>query len=257
MARDRSSIPGRGRPLGFDRGTATVAATAAFWKHGYEAASISILEEATGLSRSSITNTFGTKHELMLTCLDYYLDLVERELVNPLRDVAIDGVVALHQFFDRLETLKHTDPGRYGCLVVNSVTDFGDTRPDVSERIVRYQQMLQDGFCAALERARDARQLVPSIPSDAADVLVAITVAVNVAARSDHTGHAASRTTSAAHHLIISFQRRSVRQRGGTAAQPGADPPLASGDEAAETLPLTGRHLGASLPARRSGRQRG
>lgn len=202
-----SSTPARGRPLGFDRRHAIAAATAAFWEHGYEATSISMLESATGLARSSLTNTFRTKHDLMLTCLDYYLSLVEQELVTPLHNTATDGVLALHQFFDRLDTLKHSDPGRHGCLVVNSIIDFADTKPDINQRIVRYQQLLHDGFYAALGRARHASQLVPTTPSDAANVLVALAIAINIAARADHAGDAASRTTAAAHHLITSWQR--------------------------------------------------
>ncbi len=49
------------RTQGFDRDVVVRAARTLFWRAGFEGASVPALEEATGLSRSSIYNTFGSK----------------------------------------------------------------------------------------------------------------------------------------------------------------------------------------------------
>ena len=43
-----------GRPKGYDRDDVVVAARDLFWERGYEATSISDLEQRTGLNRSSL-----------------------------------------------------------------------------------------------------------------------------------------------------------------------------------------------------------
>ena len=43
-----------------------------FWEQGYEATSAQDLVDHTGLSRSSLYNTFGSKQELYLRALDHY-----------------------------------------------------------------------------------------------------------------------------------------------------------------------------------------
>lgn len=58
-----------GRPQTFNANNAARTARDVFWTHGYEGASLQELEHATGLNKSSIYNTFGSKKDcLMLQC---------------------------------------------------------------------------------------------------------------------------------------------------------------------------------------------
>ena len=205
-----SPVSARGRPLGFDRETALKAATASFWQHGYEATLISTLESATGLARSSITNTFGTKHDLLLACLDSYLDILDETLLRPLHSPDIEGAGALLGFFSSLESLKFTEPGSHGCLMVNTATELSGRDPDIAPRTNRYLQLLRDGFDAALGRAR-ADGALGRAPDDAAHVLVALAITVNFVARADHGISEASRTTAAAQSLIESWRTADAR----------------------------------------------
>ncbi|CAM5616019.1 TetR/AcrR family transcriptional regulator OS=Streptomyces alboniger OX=132473 GN=CP975_28210 PE=4 SV=1 [Streptomyces alboniger] len=62
------------RPRTFDEERALDAAMHAFWVKGYEATSTQDLCEATGLGRSSIYNTFSSKHALFRRALARYMD---------------------------------------------------------------------------------------------------------------------------------------------------------------------------------------
>ncbi|MCU1404441.1 MAG: TetR family transcriptional regulator, partial [Glaciihabitans sp.] len=71
------------------------AARTVFWEHGYEGASLPDLETATGLSRSSIYNTFASKRGLFDAAVQSYLDEIIHPRLRPLQaeTVGADAVV--------------------------------------------------------------------------------------------------------------------------------------------------------------------
>lgn len=68
-----------GKPQ-YDEGAVIDAALDAFWRHGYAATSISVLTEATGLSRSSLYQRFQDKDGLFQIALATYTDRVLRRM---------------------------------------------------------------------------------------------------------------------------------------------------------------------------------
>ena len=62
----------RGRPLSFDRAVALEKAMHVFWERGYEAASISELTSAMGITAPSLYTAFGDKEHLFLEAIEFY-----------------------------------------------------------------------------------------------------------------------------------------------------------------------------------------
>jgi TetR/AcrR family transcriptional regulator, copper-responsive repressor len=62
----------RGRPLSFDRDAALENAMHVFWERGYEAASISDLTAAMGITPPSLYTAFGDKERLFLEAIERY-----------------------------------------------------------------------------------------------------------------------------------------------------------------------------------------
>ena len=62
----------RGRPLSFDRDTALEQAMHVFWQRGYEAASITELTTAMGITAPSLYTAFGDKERLFLEAIERY-----------------------------------------------------------------------------------------------------------------------------------------------------------------------------------------
>lgn len=62
-----------GRPLSFDRTQALDLAMDVFWRHGYDATSISVLTGEMGITAPSLYAAFGDKHHLYLEALDRYM----------------------------------------------------------------------------------------------------------------------------------------------------------------------------------------
>ena len=107
------------RTAAFDKQAAIKAARDVFWRDGYAETALPALEKATGLNRSSIYNTFGSKRGLFDAAVDNYLEEVVRPRLRPLLVDAVsptaltDYITGLGHAF---EALDHAS----GCLLVNA-----------------------------------------------------------------------------------------------------------------------------------------
>ena len=170
------------RTRAFDLGEVTARAMNAFWRCGYEATSIEDLVAATGLSRSSIYQAFGSKRGLFDAALNRYLDGIESKL-EPLQSSGggLDGII---QFFESWEPIAAAGAGSsMGCLVVNSVAELANTQPWMRDYGDAYQTRLRQAFIRALAVAADRREIRPESIERRAQLLTLVTLGLFVAAR--------------------------------------------------------------------------
>src|SRR5687767_3432568 len=135
-----STSPTGGRPLGFEPAQTLDRVVETFWVNGYEATTTVLLEEATGLSRSSLLNTFGPKEKLLLAAVDRYQAMTDNGLLDPMLNGS-RGLADLDRFFVALGVVKASAPGSSGCLVVN-LGALTDLTPGLRERVDRYYERL-------------------------------------------------------------------------------------------------------------------
>lgn len=110
------------RPRSFDEQYVLTAAMHAFRRTGYAHISVAELEAATGLGTSSLYAAFGDKAGLFRRALDHYVaSVVAPRLAAHAGSQA--GVDDLEHLFLSLFEPPYNDG--YGCLVVNSATEFG------------------------------------------------------------------------------------------------------------------------------------
>lgn len=158
------------RTVSFDRDAVVRAARTVFWQAGYDA-SVPALEQATGLGRSSIYNTFGSKRGLFDAAVQSYLDEVVRPRLQPLTQDAVppDAIVAYLTGL-RGAFLKVDSPAASnGCLLINAAGTPIAHDQHVAHTIAAYR----DEMRAALGRGVAAHR-----PDDSADVQRRISDAV-------------------------------------------------------------------------------
>lgn len=146
------------RPRQFDEAQVREAALAAFLEHGYEAASLSILEDTTGLGRRSLYNSFGDKRTLFLSSLEAFRDLASSTYLVPLEapDASPDTIGAV---LNRMAEDAATPLGRYGCLICNTAREPVAADPDVAKQIHAYFDRIKAGFTHALKQGQQAGRL--------------------------------------------------------------------------------------------------
>ncbi|UQA93352.1 TetR/AcrR family transcriptional regulator [Streptomyces halobius] len=139
------------RPRKFDEERAVDAAMEAFWAAGYEATSTQDLCEATGLGRSSIYNTFKSKHDLFERALARYMECKNAELTELLEGdlPARRKIRALLQRVIDDEFVRHAD-GR-GCLVVNTCVEVSAHDEPVAVALARDYGIRLEALRAVIE----------------------------------------------------------------------------------------------------------
>lgn len=176
-----ASQPSAGRPLAFLPDAALEAAMRLFWERGFEATSLQDLERRMGLGRSSFYNSFGSKRELFERVLAEYERRGERTFIA-LEDGRL-GLADAHAFFANLTERLSATPRRPGCLMVNSIVEFGGTDPHVAGSGRRYFGRVEAALMAALRRAAKRGEIPPAGLEARARLLLAIAIALNVQAR--------------------------------------------------------------------------
>lgn len=122
----------------------------AFWAKGYEATSVEDLVNATGINRASLYGTFGDKKQIFMRALDRYVTAGEVARADVEQG---EGSVrdALSGLFERL--IARARDGRHaGCLLTNSVAEFGSRDPDILDALRRSLAAMENGVDGLLRR---------------------------------------------------------------------------------------------------------
>lgn len=142
-----------GRPRQFDPSTAVNQAMELFWARGYEATSLQELLGATGLSRSSLYQTFGGKHDLFERCLERYRDIVVDGMRQRLED-APSGRTFIEDSLRSTLTEQRSPSGPRGCLVLNTANEFAHRDPLITARVRAGVDSFRDVFAEAVRRGQ-------------------------------------------------------------------------------------------------------
>lgn len=147
-----------GRPREFDIDRALEAATQQFWAVGYEATSLQDLLKSMGLSKSSLYQTFGNKHELFVRCLDHY----QQSMVDKL-NLQLNSSDSVKQFIANfLEGViaeAKNSSGRKGCLLVNTANELSQRDTDIAKAVTDGTGNVAKLFQQAIELGKQKKEI--------------------------------------------------------------------------------------------------
>ncbi|HZY67703.1 MAG TPA: helix-turn-helix domain-containing protein [Devosia sp.] len=137
------------RARAFDTDTVLWAAANLFRQRGYRNVTIPDLAEATGLVSGSIYNAFGDKAGLFRAALRHYVTgFVQPRLERHAGEGA--RLEDLEQLFLSVLEAPLDDGG--GCLVNNSIIEFGSADPLAREDLAGTLDLVREGIASVLQR---------------------------------------------------------------------------------------------------------
>ena len=192
------------RPREFDMDVAIAQIGDVFWDGGFEATSITDLEDATGLARARLYAAFGTKRDMLHRSIDNYLD---GPLEMVIRRVDGGGLDAISGWFQSIARLRREQPQRamIGCLVVNSLVELGDSDPEVNARGDRYRARVLRAFTSALEAAVKRGETTVDVEQNA-QVALMLLLGIFVAIKSGSNEETIASLADAASSVIDSWR---------------------------------------------------
>lgn len=107
----------------FDKEKVLEAASSVFQNNGYNGASIDELLTATGLSRSSLYDTFTDKHNLYIQSLEFYKNKNSAQIKN-INNNNNNGLEKIETLFNRAVSHLKNNPNDNGCLLVNAAAEM-------------------------------------------------------------------------------------------------------------------------------------
>ncbi|NQX12452.1 TetR/AcrR family transcriptional regulator [Microbacteriaceae bacterium VKM Ac-2855] len=135
----------------FEDAAVASAARDVFWRHGYVATSLAQLQAATGLSKSSLYESYGSKRGLFDRAIRDYLDTVIDPLLAPLEAEGA-GRAELTAYFAALARLFREAPhpiARRGCLLLNTAMELDDLDADAARAVADYRERIRTAFANA------------------------------------------------------------------------------------------------------------
>lgn len=147
----------RGRPRGFDRDAALVAAARTFWQRGYEGTSIADLTSAMTITPQSLYLAFRSKADLYREALDWYQAEIGGYAVDALRQP--DVVVAFDQLLQgAAEQFSRTDRPT-GCMICTAVLTCAAENDPVAGVVAGLRAEALAGFHARVRQGVEDGQL--------------------------------------------------------------------------------------------------
>ena len=172
-----------GRPKQFDDASVVRAARDLFWERGYASTSLADLQAATGLSRSSLYQAYGSKQGLFGRALASYCDDVIWPLVVPMeaegadRDEVVEYFLALAR---HLRDSPYTVAAR-GCMIANTASELNVLDEPTAKVVREFRDRVYRAFVRCLAPLADR---VDDIEQKA-DVLAAAQIGLMISARYD------------------------------------------------------------------------
>lgn len=147
------------RPREFDEGAVVDAVMRTFWRNGYAATSMNDLVAATGLSRSTIYNSFGGKKTLFALALKEYRRVTTGNVAKISRSSDVRG--SLRALLISIVDDELSDHEGFGCFAANSSLEISGRDPELSALVAQHFQRLESGLLRLLRHGQKTGEISP------------------------------------------------------------------------------------------------
>ncbi|MFW2387457.1 MAG: TetR/AcrR family transcriptional regulator [Polyangiales bacterium] len=172
----------RGRPRLFDEDAVLDELTELFWRKGYSQTSMADLVDASGVHKSSLYSTFGTKEELFAKILQRYL-AGRMDMMSALVEQAGPGIDGIHAFLEMLRGDLVSGTGQWGCLLVNSSSELSGTAPGFEGFGATFRKALRERLRALIRQAESEGAASDRVTEQRTDLFMTFMLGLNLTVR--------------------------------------------------------------------------
>ncbi len=147
----------------FNKEKVLEAASNIFRQKGYNGTSIDEILTATGLSRSSLYDSFHDKHNLYLQALEYYKNNQQNSF-EKLDEKPVNGLQKIEVLFKEVVNHLINNPNDNGCLMVNAAAEMSKQCFKTQQVICNNKDDVQNLLSTWLGDAEDKKVLTLSKP---------------------------------------------------------------------------------------------
>jgi TetR/AcrR family transcriptional regulator, transcriptional repressor for nem operon len=141
------------RTKDFDESEVLAKAIKLFWQKGYNGTSMQDLVDGLGISRSSIYDTFGDKHQLYLKALcTYRQNAIARR--DQILNASVPAKAAIRQLMNLTIDQMIRDKQHKGCFLVNSAVENAPHDKEINAIICQNDRELENAFSEVIKRGQ-------------------------------------------------------------------------------------------------------
>ncbi|MDT3429138.1 TetR/AcrR family transcriptional repressor of nem operon [Paenibacillus forsythiae] len=129
-----------------------------FGHYGFEGTSLQNLLDGLGIARQSLYDTYGTKRDLFISAVKYYVNEKSGAVISYLER---SGSVkqAFSDIFHEIAAVLKDDQRRKECFILYSAIDQVPHDPEIAAFFKHDMERLEQAFYDALVRAREQGEL--------------------------------------------------------------------------------------------------
>ena len=140
----------------FDKDKVLETAAHIFQQKGYNGTSIDDVLTATGLSRSSLYDSFHDKHNLYLQSLEFYKNKREEILVS-LDEKPLTGLQKMETLLKEVVNHLIANPNENGCLMVNAAAEMSKQCFKTNQVVCNEKNDVEELLAGWLKDAQDKK----------------------------------------------------------------------------------------------------
>jgi AcrR family transcriptional regulator len=130
-----------------------LAARDLFWSHGYEATTLAEIVKQAEVNSGSLYYFFKTKEELLLAVLDWYMENLFPQLIEPILAHISDPIERVFALLDGYRKALVATGCTYGCPIGNLTLELGDSLPRAREKLAKNFEGWREWVRTFLEEA--------------------------------------------------------------------------------------------------------
>lgn len=142
----------------FDEKDVLKKAIGLFWNKGYNGTSMQDLVDGLGISRSSLYDTFGDKHQLYVKSLQAYREGYGNKMCKMINE-APSAKEAMRQLLEMVVNNLLSDEQRRGCFIVNAGVELAAHDAEVGAVICANEQQLEETFLKVIQKGQNNGEL--------------------------------------------------------------------------------------------------